>query len=120
MAADRGDMERNVHHPQAQQVRESGGTARLEETLNKAVRALFDAEIPHLVAGGYAAQEHGCLRHTDNVDLIVLDIARAFAALSERGFRPHRSSETIVIDPDTAFEVRLHAGGSVPGAASGA
>src|ERR1700682_26260 len=30
------------------------------------------------------------------------------------GFQPHASSQTIVIDPETGFEVRLHAGSSVP------
>jgi hypothetical protein len=79
-------MKNNIQHRVAQRFRESDGTARLEETLNKAVRALFDAEIPHLVAGGYAAQQHGSLRHTDNVDLIVPDVAWAFAVLRENGF----------------------------------
>jgi hypothetical protein len=104
-----------VHHRRAQQSRAGNGTAGLEETLDKAVRALFHDAIPHLVIGGYAAQELGCLRHTDNVDLIVPDIARAVAVLRDNGFRPHRSSQTIVVDPDTTFEVRLHAGGFVPG-----
>ena len=102
------------HHQAAKQFRELSGTARLEETLEKAVRALCCAEIPHLVTGGYAAQEYGCLRYTDNVDLIVPNIARAFAALVGSGFKPHGSSQTILIDPETGFEVRLHAGGSVP------
>ena len=102
------------HHGKAQRFRESNGTARLEETLEKAVAVLFVAKIPHLVTGGYAVQEYGCLRYTDNVDLIVPDIARAFAALVSYGFQPHRSSQTTVIDPETGFEVRLHAGGSVP------
>jgi hypothetical protein len=111
-------MERNVKHLMAQRFREADGTARLEETLIKALRALFDANIPHLVMGGYAVHEYGCLRHTDNVDLIVPDIARAAAVLRDSGFQPHHSSPAIVVDPDTTFEVRLHAGGSIPGAAS--
>jgi hypothetical protein len=78
------------------------------------VGALSRAEISHLVTGGYAAQEYGCLRYTDNVDLIVPDVARAVAALQGRGFQAHASAQTIVIDPETTFEVRLHAGGSVP------
>ena len=78
---------------------------------------LFRAEIRHLVTGGYAAQEYGCLRYTDNVDLIVPDIARALAALLSCGFQPHASSQTIVVDPETKFEVRLHEGGSLPNGA---
>jgi hypothetical protein len=67
-----------------------------------------------MVTGGYAAQEYGCLRFTDNVDLIVPDIPRALVALRGSGFQPHGSSPTIVVDPETGFEVRLHAGGSMP------
>jgi hypothetical protein len=105
------------HHQKAAQFRESNGTAGLEKTLDKAVGGLFRADIPHLVTGGYAAQEYGCLRYTDNVDLIVPDVARAVAALMSSGFQPHASSQTIVIDPETGFEVRLHAGGSLPNGA---
>jgi hypothetical protein len=102
------------HHQAAQQFREANGTAGLEQTLDKAVQALSRAEVSHLVTGGYAAQEYGCLRYTDNVDLIVPDIARAFAALVSSGFQPHGSLRNNVVDPETGFEVRLHAGGSIP------
>src|ERR1700731_3408371 len=97
-------------HQEAQRFRELDGTAKLEQTLDKAVRALFHANIPHLVAGGYALQEYGCLRHTDNIDLVVPNIAQALELLRQRGFESHRIAHTIVVDPDTAFEVRLHAG----------
>jgi hypothetical protein len=102
------------HHQAAQQFRELNGTAKLQQTLEKAVRALSLAEISHFVAGGYAAQEYGCLRYTDNVDLIVPDITLAVTALLSCGFQPHRSSQSIVVDPESGFEVRLHAGGCVP------
>ena len=104
-------------HQKAAQFRESNGTAGLEQTLDKAVGGLFRAEIPHLVTGGYAAQGYGCLRYTDNVDLIVPDVARAVAALMSSGFQPHASTQTIVVDPETKFEVRLHEGGSLPNGA---
>jgi hypothetical protein len=78
-------------HQAAQRFRESNGTAGLEQTVGRAVGALYRAEIPHLVTGGYAAQEYGCLRYTNNVDLIVSDVARAVAALVSSGFQPHRS-----------------------------
>jgi hypothetical protein len=70
------------HHHAAQRFRDSNGTAGLEQTLGKAVKALDRAEIPHLVTGGYATHEYGCLRYTDNVDLIVPNIARAFCGVS--------------------------------------
>ena len=101
------------HHEAAQRFREANGTAGLEKTLHKVV-ALSRAKVPHSVAGGYALQEYGCLRYTDNVDLIVPDVARAIAALVGCGFRPHASSQAIVVDPETGFEVRLHEGGSLP------
>ena len=78
------------------------------------MKSLYRAEIPHVVTGGYAAQEYGCLRYADDVDLIFPDIARAFAALLGSGLQPRGSSQTIVVDPETGFEVRLHAGGSIP------
>ena len=102
------------HHQNAAQFRESNGTAGLEKTLAKAVGALSGARISHLVTGGYAAQEYGCLRYTDNVDLIVPDIARALAALLSCGFQPHGLSRKNVVDRETGFEVRLHEGGSLP------
>jgi hypothetical protein len=102
------------HHQKVAQFRASNGTAALEQTLDRAAGALSRDEIPHLVTGGYAAQEYGCLRHTDNVDLIVPNIARAYAVLLGSGFQPHPSSQTIVVDPECGFEVRLHAGGAMP------
>jgi DNA invertase Pin-like site-specific DNA recombinase len=48
------------------------------------------------------------------VDLGVPNIAQALAVLLVSGLQAHRSSQTIVVDPETTFEVRLHAGGSVP------
>jgi hypothetical protein len=101
-------------HQESQRFRELNGSAKLEQTLEKTVQALYVAETPHLVTGPYAAQEYGCLRYTDNVDLIVPDIARAIAALVSAGFEPHASAQTIVVDPESSFEVQLHAGGSVP------
>src|ERR1700722_12595557 len=107
-----GDVE--THHQKAVQFRELNGTAGLEQTLHKAAEVLSRAAIPHLVTGGYAAQEYGCLRYTDNVDLIVPNIARALATLQENGFQPSGLSRNNVIDRETGFDVRLHEGGSVP------
>ena len=104
-------------HQEAQRFRELNGTAGLERTLEKAVGALSRAKVAHLVTGGYAAQEYGCLRYTNNVDLIVPDIARALAALLNCGFQPQASAQTIVVDPESGFEVRLHEGGSLPNGA---
>jgi hypothetical protein len=79
------------HYQKAKQFREENGTDGLEQTLDKAVRVLHHAQIPHLVTGGYAAQQYGCLRYTDNIDLIVPNIARVLAVLLGNGFQPRHS-----------------------------
>ena len=80
------------HSEQARRFREATGTAGLEQTLRKAVRALCVAGIPHLVTGGYAVQEHGYLRYTDNVDLIVPNVSSAHELLLQEWFRPAPNS----------------------------
>ena len=56
------------------------------------VKALQDADVRYLVAGGLAVNAHGYLRLTRDVDLVIqLDggnIVAAFAALSTIGYRP--------------------------------
>jgi hypothetical protein len=93
------------HHDAAQRLREANGTAGPEQALDSGVRALSRAKVPHLLIGGYAAQEYGCLCYMGNVNLIVPDIASVVAALVSSGFRPHPSSQMIVIDPETKCEV---------------
>ena len=56
------------------------------------VRALNDAGVRYLIAGGMAVNAHGYLRFTHDVDIVIaLDTANvlpAFAALAELGYRP--------------------------------
>lgn len=56
------------------------------------VRALEDAGVRYLVAGGLAVNAHGYLRFTKDVDFVVQlipdNIQRAFAALHSLGYRP--------------------------------
>lgn len=55
-------------------------------------RALQDAGVRYLVAGGLAVNVHGYLRFTKDVDLVVQlesdNIRRALAALGTLGYRP--------------------------------
>jgi predicted nucleotidyltransferase len=55
-------------------------------------RALQDAGVRYLVAGGLAVNVHGYLRFTKDVDLVVQlesdNILRALAALGALGYRP--------------------------------
>lgn len=68
--------------PGAYILRENTGTTGLEQTVRAAVTALADREIPHLVAGGLAVQEHGYHRVTLDVDLVVPDILEALEFLT--------------------------------------
>jgi hypothetical protein len=56
------------------------------------VRALSDARVRYLIAGGLAVNAHGYLRYTKDADLVVQlvpeNIARAFAGLANLGYRP--------------------------------
>lgn len=63
-------------------LRENTGTSGLERTLRDAVFVLAHHQIPHLVAGGLAVQEHGYFRVTLGVDLIVPDVLDAVEALT--------------------------------------
>lgn len=55
-------------------------------------RALEDANVRYLVAGGLAVNAHGYLRFTKDVDFVVQllpdNIERAFGALSALGYKP--------------------------------
>lgn len=61
-------------------------------SFERIVRALEDAGMRYLVAGGLAVNAHGYLRFTKDVDFVVQlipdNIGRAFAALRTLGYRP--------------------------------
>lgn len=56
------------------------------------VRALNDAGVRHLVAGGLAVNAHGYLRFTKDIDVVIQlipdNVTRAFAPLSTLGYTP--------------------------------
>ena len=58
-------------------LRENTGTSGIEATLRTAVAMLEHWDIPHLVAGGLAVQEHGYFRVTLDADIIVPDVQEA-------------------------------------------
>ncbi len=101
-------------------IRKVSGSSDLDLTLRKAVATLYRGGIPSLVVGGYAVQEHGYPRFTQDIDLVVPDVAAAREYLSIRGFRPNPGSSMTLTDRDTKIEVDLlPAGGSVgPGPVS--
>lgn len=63
-------------------LRETTGTSGVVLTARTAVAVLADHEIPHLVVGGIAVQEHGYPRVTTDVDLVVPDVLEAVEFLT--------------------------------------
>jgi hypothetical protein len=63
-------------------LRENTGTTGVVDTLRRAVEVLANYDIPHLVVGGIAVQEHGYYRVTLDVDLVVPDILEAVEFLT--------------------------------------
>ncbi|HXP83648.1 MAG TPA: hypothetical protein VN841_02955 [Bryobacteraceae bacterium] len=91
-------------HEQAEFLRESSGS-NIETTLRKAVKVLARFRIPHYVCGGFAVQEHGYPRYTQDVDIIVPDVGLAYDTLCMNGFL--ESPGATVIDPETRVKVDL-------------
>ena len=62
-------------------------------SIEKIFRALNSAAVRYLVAGGLAVNAHGYLRFTKDVDFVLQltpdNIQRAFAALTDLGYRPN-------------------------------
>src|SRR5579862_3972336 len=63
-------------------LRENTGTSGIVETARTAVSVLADHEIPHLIVGGLAVQEHGYPRVTIDVDIVVPDVLEAVEFLT--------------------------------------
>ena len=63
-------------------LRENTGTSGLEQTARAAVAVLAHFDIPHLIVGGLAVQEHGYPRLTLDVDIVVPDILEAVEFLT--------------------------------------
>ncbi len=58
-------------------LRENTGTSGLEQAALAAAAALAHFDIPHLIVGGLAVQEHGYPRLTLDVDMVVPDVLEA-------------------------------------------
>jgi hypothetical protein len=63
-------------------LRENTGTSGIIETARDAVATLAHFEIPHLIVGGLAVQEHGYPRVTIDVDIVVPDVVEAVEFLT--------------------------------------
>jgi hypothetical protein len=63
-------------------LRENTGTSGIVESARVAVAVLAEHEIPHLIVGGLAVQEHGYPRVTIDVDIVVPDVLEAVEFLT--------------------------------------
>lgn len=63
-------------------LRENTGTSGLVESARAAVSTLAAHDIPHLIVGGLAVQEHGYPRVTIDVDIVVPDVLEAVEYLT--------------------------------------
>jgi len=102
-------------NPKASRFRKISGSSALENTLHKAVRALAFYGIPHLVCGGFAVQEHGYAHFTEDIDLIVPNVALAREKLLMSGFKENVGNSMTVTDRRTKAEVDLLPGGGKVG-----
>jgi hypothetical protein len=71
-----------VGNADAYLIRENTGTSGLEQTARTAAAVLAHFDIPHLIVGGLAVQEHGYPRMTIDVDIVVPDILEAVEFLT--------------------------------------
>ncbi len=88
-------------------IRKVSGSNALGRTMRKAVRVLAEANIPSLVVGGYAVQDHGYARFTSDGDIVVPNVAAARAVLTGNGFRENPGSNMAqhrCIVPDTQVQ----------------
>jgi len=63
-------------------LRENTGTSGIVESARAAVSTLAEHDIPHLIVGGLAVQEHGYPRVTIDVDIVVPDVLEAVEFLT--------------------------------------
>lgn len=100
-------------------LREALGNAPLMQTARRLAKALAAAEIPHLIVGGLAVQEHGYVRTTLDVDIVVPDVDEARDYLSIHGFQEVRGTKMKMIDRANRVDVDLLPGGGCVGPCQG-
>jgi hypothetical protein len=71
-----------VTNREAYVLRENTGTSGVVQTARDAVALLAHFDIPHLIVGGIAVQEHGYPRVTIDVDIVVPDVLEAVEFLT--------------------------------------
>lgn len=85
----------------------------LSKTARRVAKALATGGFSYSIAGGYAVQEYGYVRHTHDVDLIVRERGRVRQYLASTGlFRPVSVDSMSVIDRENGVWVDLLPAGS--------
>jgi hypothetical protein len=106
----------SVNNQSAYILREATGTSGLVQSARDAVAVLAEHDIPHLIVGGLAVQEHGYPRVTIDVDIVVPDVLEAVefltASLTGPFYRVH-GSEDRVEDRRNGVFIDLHPAGKV-------
>jgi hypothetical protein len=106
----------DVRAKNAYVLRENTGTSGLELTVCSAAAILADHDIPHLIAGGLAVQEHGYFRVTLDADIIVPDVLEAVEMLTadlSGPFERYPGCEDTVRDRRNGVRVNFLPAGSV-------
>jgi hypothetical protein len=101
----------------AQHLRKVSGSTELEHTLRKVATVLAQHGVPHLVGGGFAVQEHGYARFTEDLDVIIPNFATAQKILLANGFDKSAKSSVDVVDRDSGVDIHLLRGGEKMGLA---
>src|ERR1043166_6363090 len=96
-----------------QRLREALGNTMLIDTANRMAAELAKARIAHLIVGALAVQEHGYVRTTVDIDVVVSDVDAAVDWLAAHGFVEvpgpggFRFSEVTVVMRDSANDVKV-------------
>lgn len=95
-------------------LRDNTGTSGVMDSARVAVSVLADNDIPHLIVGGVAVQEHGYPRVTIDVDIVVPDVLEAVefltASLTGPFYRVHGVDDRIEDRRNGVFVDLLPAG----------
>jgi hypothetical protein len=91
--------------------RDKSGSTKLEDTINRIFEKLADGGFAALILGGFALQEYGYARYTDDVDVVVNDLEGARSYLGIRGFKPVAGNRFKLIDRENGVEVDMLQGG---------
>jgi hypothetical protein len=101
------------HRVRADLLRKVSGSTEIGKTMHKAVQALAARNIPSLIVHGYAVQENGYARFTNDVDItkVEVDLLPGGGAVGPGPLRLPLpivvNSEPVIADLKTLIEIKL-------------